>query len=128
MIVAQRTWESLVVGERASLKQSVSHNDIAAFAALSGDQNPLHVQEGVVHGMLLGAFVSALVGMQLPGERALLVKESLSFKKPVHAGDTVVVEGTLMHKSEATRLLDIAIVIRVAQTIVAEGEVQVQLR
>ena len=125
---AAHTWESLVLGESASLQKLISKEDIAAFATLSGDKNPLHVEDGVVHGMYLGALVSNLVGMQLPGERALLMKESLSFKKPVHAGDTVCLTATLTHKSEATHVIELALTARVGERIVAEGEVLCQVR
>ena len=124
----QRSLESLTVGESAQLEKHILQEDIDAFARVSEDTNPLHVQSGVVHGMYLGALVSQLIGMQLPGERALLVKESLSFKKSVRAGDAVLIVATLMHKSEATRLIDLAISIRVGDEIVAEGGCQVHVR
>ena len=127
-VAAPRSWDSLRVGERAQIEKHITHEDIAAFAALSGDYNPLHTERGVVHGMYLGALVSALVGMHLPGEKALLVTESLSFKKPVRAGDTVVVAGTLTHKSDAVRVVTIAIAILVEGVPAAEGVVQVQVQ
>ena len=124
----QHPWESLVIGQEAQLERRVSQEDIAAFARLSGDENPLHVVQGVAHGMYLGALVSALIGMQLPGESALLVKESLEFKKSVRAGDTVVVHGTLIHKSEATKIITVSIRIEVGGETRAQGEILVQVR
>jgi acyl dehydratase len=127
-VATQRSWESLAVGEITSLEKYISQEDIVAFGRLSGDMNPLHITNGVVHGMYIGALLSALVGMQLPGERALLMKESLSFKRSVRAGDTVVLIATLTHKSEATRIITLCVAVRAHNELVAEGEAHVQVR
>src|SRR3989344_227582 len=109
-----RAFASISVGEAASFEKIISEDDVRAFAVLSGDYNPLHMDDAyarstsfgarVVHGMLLAGLVSRLIGMQLPGKRALLMKESLEFKKPVYIGDTVTVEGTLTRVSPATHI------------------------
>ena len=82
----------------------------------------------IVHGMFLGALVSRLVGMQLPGKRALLVKESLEFKKPVRIGEVVRVSGVVTQVSVATRLIELNVQITVADMLVADGVVHVQVR
>ena len=132
-----RSYDSLVVGEQATFKRIIFEEDVAGFAALSGDYNPLHTDDvyaktthfgsKVVHGLYLGSLVSRLVGMELPGRYALLVKESLEFKKPVTVGDTVVVSGTLVQKSDATKLIRVDVIITVADAIVVQGEVIVQV-
>ena len=73
---------------------------IVAFAAVSGDQNPVHVdadyaattmfKERIAHGMLSAAYISAVFGMQLPGPGAIYISQTLNFKAPVKIGDTVV--------------------------------------
>jgi len=133
-----KPFDSLRVGDTASFTQLISKNDVQAFADVSGDYNPLHMDdayakgtafgERVVHGMYLGALVSRLVGMHLPGKRALLLKESLEFKKPVHVGDTVKVEGVITSVSQATRIVNVDVRIQVENTIVATGQAQVQVR
>jgi 3-hydroxybutyryl-CoA dehydratase len=139
MIQAEdKPFDSLRVGVTASFTQVITNESVQAFADVSGDYSPLHMDdayasttafgERVVHGMLLGALVSRLVGMQLPGTRALLLKESLQFKKPVHIGDTVQVEGTVTSVSQATHIIELAIQIRVGDTVVAIGQVSVQVR
>ena len=135
---ARRTFESLEVGESAQISRRIEAKDVDAFASLSGDYNPLHVSDEygsrtpfgkrVVHGMFLGALVSQLVGMQLPGESALLVKETLQFVKPVHIGDTVDVSARVASKSVATCILEIEIVISVLGDTVATGVVHVLVR
>lgn len=132
-----RSFESLQVGESISREHAISQEMIASFAELSGDQNPLHVDESyakktefgrtIAHGMLLGALVSECIGMHLPGKRCLLVKETLEFKKPVYAGDTVVIEGVIVRKSTSTGLLEISVRIVRREETVAEGVVHTKI-
>jgi acyl dehydratase len=132
-----RSYDSLVVGEQVTFQHTILDEDIVAFAALSGDHNPLHTDEDyakttqfggkVVHGLYLGSPVSRLVGMELPGRYALLVKESLEFKKPVMVGDTVVVSGTLDQKSDATKLIRVDVTITVVDVIVVRGDIIVRV-
>ena len=132
-----RTFDSLQVGETASFERTVSESDFDAFAELSGDYNPLHMDERyatetpfgsrILHGMFLGSMVSRLVGMHLPGKRALLLKESLEFKKPVRAGDVITVSGTLVSKSEATRIIGIDVYISTRTGIIAQGSALVSV-
>ena len=69
--------------------------------AMSGDDNPIHTtrQPPIVHGMLIGAYVSRLVGTRLPGAGALMHSCRLDFLQPVFAGDTIVVDGTVTHRA-----------------------------
>lgn len=133
-----RSFESLQVGDTASFEHSILEEELQTFAKLSGDMSPLHVDEAyaaaasygsrVVHGMFLGALVSRLVGMELPGKRALLVSESLEFKKPVHIGETVRVEGIVMRTSAATQMVELSFKVTVEGVLVAAGEARVLIR
>lgn len=134
----EKSFEEIVVGETDFFTRFISEKDIMAFSHLSGDQNPLHTDEAyakltkfgerVVHGMFLAALVSQLVGMRLPGKRALLLAEELRFKAPARIGDTVRVGGRVIAKSPATRILEIAVEVKnKSKTILAEGVVQVQI-
>ncbi len=99
-------FEDLSPGVSADISWTAEVEEIEAFAELSGDRNPLHVDEvyareqgfadRVVHGFLLGAKVSALIGMFLPGRRCLLVEESLNFSNPVYPGDEVTLSGEVV--------------------------------
>jgi len=130
-------FEDISVGEKASFERVITERDIASFAELSGDFNPLHLDPAyaaqtkfgkpLAHGMLLGALCSALVGMHLPGKRCLYLAQTLAFKNPVFAGDALTVSGTVTAKSESTRILTIAIAISKGEAIAAEGEAKVQL-
>lgn len=93
-------FEDLSVGQEASMSKTVTEADIVAFANVSGDKNPVHLdadyaattmfKERIAHGMLSAAYISAVFGMQLPGPGAIYISQTLGFKAPVKIGDTVV--------------------------------------
>jgi acyl dehydratase len=133
-----RDFASLHEGDEAYFTKAISVEDVDAFAEVSGDKNPLHVdneyasgtpfRSRVVHGMLMAALVSRLIGMQLPGVRSLLVKESMEFRQPVYIADNLKVSGKILSKSESTRLLEIAVSITRQDVVVARGSVHVKVR
>jgi 3-hydroxybutyryl-CoA dehydratase len=93
-------FEDLSVGQEASLSNTVTEATIAAFADVSGDKNPVHMDADyaattifkgrIAHGMLSAAYISAVFGMKLPGPGAIYVSQTLFFKAPVRIGDEVV--------------------------------------
>ena len=93
-------FEDLSVGQEASLSKTVTEADIAGFAEISGDKNPVHLdaqyaagtmfKERIAHGMLSAAYISAVFGMKLPGPGAIYISQTLNFKAPVKIDDTVV--------------------------------------
>ena len=99
-------FEDLSPGVSADISWTAEVAEIESFANLSGDSNPLHMDgayarergfaDRVAHGFLLGAKVSALIGMFLPGRRCLLVEESLNFPNPVYPGDEVTLSGEVV--------------------------------
>ncbi len=109
------SFEVIAVGQRAEFARTISAQEVAEFARLTGDCNPLHMDETfarttrfgarVVHGMLVASHFSTLIGMYLPGRRALYVGQDLAFVRPVHIGDTIRVVGEVVQKSTATRML-----------------------
>ena len=88
------------VGDSASIERMISLEDINIFSNLTGDKNPLHVDQSfaekakfgarIAHGMLTSSFISTLIGMTLPGKGSILTNISLDFKKPVFIGDTLI--------------------------------------
>lgn len=130
------SFEDIVVGDTASFSRTWDEKDVLNFAELSGDANPLHVDEEyagttpfkqrLVHGMLLGALCSRFVGMYLPGKRCLYLSQTLAFKKPVFINDTVLVTGKIIAKSEVTKILTIAITITKGEEVVMVGEAHAQ--
>ncbi|MFN3285117.1 MAG: MaoC family dehydratase [bacterium] len=86
-------------GQRAELRRTVTEADVVNFAGVSGDFNPLHTDavyaqrtrfgQRIAHGLLLGSWVSAVLGTLLPGPGAILMSCSLRFLRPTRIGDTV---------------------------------------
>jgi acyl dehydratase len=129
--------EDIQIGDTASFDRLWKEEDILTFAALSGDTNPLHMDDEyaqttqfkrrLVHGMLVASLCSTLVGMHIPGKRCLYLSQSLFFKNPVYIGDTVTITGTVTAKSLSTKIVSIAISIRRGEEEVLEGEARVQV-
>jgi len=91
--------EDLKVGQSAMFGRTVTEADIAAFAGVSGDTNPIHLHDGfarttrfgqrIAHGMLSGSFISTVIGTKLPGPGAVYISQTMNFKAPVIIGDTI---------------------------------------
>ena len=108
-------YEDLKVGQSASIENTVTEEDIQAFGKATGDMNPVHFDEAyakntlfrgrVAHGVLSIGFISALLGMKLPGEGTIFVSAKVEFKAPVRIGDTVVTTGTVKEIGERRRVV-----------------------
>jgi len=135
---AQRGFDEIQVGDHATLERVITAADVSAFADLSGDRNPLHVDPGyarltefgrpVVHGMLSASFISTLIGMHLPGPGALWTSQTLNFRAPAFVGDAVTVRGEVRQKVVAARLLLIDITVTTAAgTVIVDGQATVKV-
>ena len=92
-------YEDLSVGQRASFTKTVTEADLGHFVAITGDVNPLHVDEPfaagtffggrIAHGMLSASLFSTLVGLHLPGIGAIYRSQTLEFLRAVRIGDTL---------------------------------------
>lgn len=87
--------------QQATIHVKITAGDIATFAALVGDYNPVHKR--VAHGMLVASHVSRLVGMELPGNGSIWTQQTFEWLKPVHAGDELDITLTIIHTSKWTR-------------------------
>ena len=124
--------EDLAVGQSAERTHTVTEADITAFAAVSGDSNPVHMDEAyaaatpfkgrIAHGMLSGAYISAVLGEQLPGHGAIYVSQALRFRRPVRIGDTVTTRVTLTAIDEAKARVTLDTVCLVGGKAVVDGE------
>ena len=94
-----KTIEELRIGDRAEFAKTISESDVYLYAGITGDFNPAHIDEiyagktffktRIGQGMLLGGFISAILGYHLPGPGTIYVRQELNFLSPVHIGDTV---------------------------------------
>src|SRR5258708_19743068 len=97
--------EDLSVGMSAVYARTVTETDIVLFAGISGDNNPVHMNEvyakttvfkgRIVHGLLSASFVSTVIASKLPGPGSIYLSQNLRFKAPVRAGDTVEARVTI---------------------------------
>jgi 3-hydroxybutyryl-CoA dehydratase len=124
--------EDLEVGQTAALTRTVAAADIQAFAVVSGDDNPLHLDEAyaaatpfkgrIAHGMLSAGYISAVLGTKLPGPGAIYVSQSLNFRRPVRIGDEVTAEVKVAAIDAVRGRVTFATQCAVAGKTVVEGE------
>jgi len=116
--IENRPFDEIKVGDSAELVRTLTAQDIDAFAVVSGDVNPSHVDEEfaegdifhkvIAHGMWGGALISNVLGTQLPGPGTIYLEQSLTFLKPVGVGDTVVVRVEVTERDEEKHRLTLA--------------------
>ena len=124
--------EDLSVGQSAELTRAVGAADIEAFAAVTGDNNPVHLDaafaattnfgERIAHGMLSAGYISAVIGTTLPGPGAIYLSQTLRFKRPVKIGDAVTARATITEIDAAKARVTLATVCLVNEKPVVEGE------
>lgn len=131
--VTNYTFEDISIGTSAEHQQHIREEDIRMFAALSGDNNPVHLDHkyaqktpfgGVVaHGMYCGALVSRVLGTQLPGPGTIYLSQSLSFRAPVFPGDdlTVRIEVVALHERKPIVTLK-CVITNQSGKVVTEGQ------
>ena len=135
MTILSRTcycFEDLQLGMEASFARTVAESDILGFATVTGDKNPVHLDEAyaaktmfktrIAHGMLTASYISAVFGMELPGPGAIYVSQTLNFRGPVKIGDRVIAKVTLVELLPAKRRARFDCVCTVDGKSVLEGE------
>ncbi len=125
-------FEDLTVGQTAQMSRVVGAADIEAFAEVSGDNNPVHLDEAyaktttfgerIAHGMLSAAYISALLGMKLPGPGVIYLSQSLRFRRPVKIGDLVVARVTVTALNAARGHVTLETTCEVDGKTVVDGE------
>ncbi len=124
--------EDLSVGMTGIFAKTVTEADIVMFAGVSGDTNPVHINQlfaesslfkgRIAHGMLSASFISTVVGTRLPGPGCIYINQSLRFRAPVKAGDTVVARATVKEILPERRRVVLTTVCSVGETVVIDGE------
>jgi len=112
---SEYSFDEIELGMQKRFKVDISKNMLDVFGRDTGDYNPLHMSEEyasstsfkkrVCSGMFLASFFSRLVGMYLPGKHALHISQSLTFVNPCFIGETITVEGKVIDKSPATKII-----------------------
>ena len=135
--IASYCVEDLSVGQCAEYERAVSEADIREFATISGDFNPLHLDEEyaqttrfkgrIAHGMLAVTFVSTVLGTKLPGAGCIFMGANFKFKAPVRIGDTVVAKVTVREINAPKGRVTFDCICSVGSTVVVEGEALVKV-
>ncbi len=130
-------FHELQVGQAAHYGRTISEADIVLFAGVSGDDNPVHLNEiyasesmfkgRIAHGMLTASYISTVIGTRLPGPGTIYLGQNLKFLAPVRAGDTVTATVTIKAIDTAKRRLTLSTVCKVGDTDVVDGEAIVML-
>ena len=128
-----KTIGELHVGDAAEFSKTVSESDVYLYAGVSGDLNPAHINESyaqntffktrIAHGMLSAGFISAAIGMKLPGPGTIYIRQELNFKAPVRIGDTITARVEIIEiNAEKNRVRMRTTCTNQENTLILEGE------
>jgi 3-hydroxybutyryl-CoA dehydratase len=126
------TIDDIDVGMEARFSKTITDADIVMFAGVSGDTNPVHLDQEyaagtmfkgrIAHGMLSASLLSTVFGTRLPGPGCIYLSQTLKFKAPVRIGDTVVATVTAREVVRPKKRVIFDCAVRVGETVVVEGE------
>src|SRR3989344_447305 len=132
-------YEDIKIGDQFSFEHFIDEDSVNKFASLTGDFNPLHINQKyaektefggrISHGMLLASLFSTLVGMHLPGARALYVSQDSRFCSPLPLNTKVKVEGKVIAKFDALNMIELQTFIKdEKEKIIVDGVARVKVR
>lgn len=124
--------EDLSLGQSADLTRAFSDADVRAFAALTGDDNPIHLDEAfaaagpfrrrIVHGALVTSLLSAVMGVKLPGPGAVYISQTVDYRRPVRLDDPVTAIVEVAEITPETNRVRLACSCKAAGKTVLTGE------
>jgi 3-hydroxybutyryl-CoA dehydratase len=125
-------FEDLSLGQSAETTRPITAEDVEAFAAVSGDRNPVHLDDAyarttpfggrIAHGMLTGALISAVVSSKLPGPGAIYMSQQFRFRRPIKVGDLVTARVTVTALDEKKGRVTLATICQVDGRTAVDGE------
>lgn len=132
-------YDDIRIGDVFSFERFIGEKNVSEFANLTSDYNPLHMDEDyakktqfrkrISHGMLIGSFFSALVGMLCPGKRCLYLSQTLNFKKPLMLNSAIVISGRVTQKFDAVKVIELKTEVRDKNgVIIVDGIARVKVR
>jgi 3-hydroxybutyryl-CoA dehydratase len=137
MSYGEKAYEAFRVGDSATFSKTITDADVLLFAAVSGDNYPLHVDEEyakttrfgrrVVHGLLSASLISTVIGLVLQKPGGIYVEQTLSFRRPVFPGDTLTATAEVIALIPAERRMRVRVrVVNQHGKAVVEGDGLVQ--
>ena len=112
------TMKELNVGDKDSFEKTISESDVYLYAGITGDLNPAHINQReaettmfkgrIAHGMLTAGFISAVLGMKMPGPGTIYLGQELKFTAPVRFGDTIKAEVEIIEKKKEKNIMKLS--------------------
>jgi 3-hydroxybutyryl-CoA dehydratase len=132
------SFNDIKIGQTAEYQKTITEDDIEKFAEVSGDYNPVHMDEEyakqtifqgrIAHGMLSASFISTALASKLPGPGTIYLKQQLAFRKPVRIGDQITTRVEVTSKNDEKKGITLKTTcINQEDQIVIDGEALVML-
>jgi 3-hydroxybutyryl-CoA dehydratase len=136
MTINEKKYADIQVGDQGSFSKTITEEDVLRFAEITGDFNPVHVdeefaknslfKERIAHGFLSGALISTVFGTILPGPNTIYLSQELNFKAPVKIGDTITAECEVLEKKDSKKILKFKTEVKNQEgTVVLDGQATV---